>query len=33
VPVAEVSEDPNVRAARDAYERSRGAQRDYVRTP
>ena len=33
VPVAEVSEDPSVRAARDAYERSRGAQRDYVRTP
>ena len=33
VPVAEVSEDPNVREARDAYEQARRAQRDYVRTP
>jgi 3D-(3,5/4)-trihydroxycyclohexane-1,2-dione acylhydrolase (decyclizing) len=33
VPVAEVSEDPAVRAARADYERDRAAQRSYVKTP
>jgi 3D-(3,5/4)-trihydroxycyclohexane-1,2-dione acylhydrolase (decyclizing) len=33
VPVAEVSEDPAVRAAREAYERDRAAQRAYVEAP
>jgi 3D-(3,5/4)-trihydroxycyclohexane-1,2-dione acylhydrolase (decyclizing) len=30
VPVAEVSEDDQVRAARDEYERARAAQRQYL---
>ena len=33
VPVAEVSEDESVRAARAEYERARAAQRRYVETP
>ena len=33
VPVAEVSDEPSVRAARDAYERARRAQRAHLRTP
>jgi 3D-(3,5/4)-trihydroxycyclohexane-1,2-dione acylhydrolase (decyclizing) len=33
VPVAEVADDPEVRAAREAYERARGAQRQYVEAP
>ncbi|MFL5840935.1 MAG: thiamine pyrophosphate-dependent enzyme, partial [Thermoleophilaceae bacterium] len=33
VPVAEVSDDPQVRAAREEYERARQAQRQYVDTP
>jgi 3D-(3,5/4)-trihydroxycyclohexane-1,2-dione acylhydrolase (decyclizing) len=33
VPVAEVSEDPGVRSARDEYERARGAQRQYLKSP
>ena len=33
VPVAEVSDDPRVRAARDEYEAARKAQRDYVDAP
>jgi 3D-(3,5/4)-trihydroxycyclohexane-1,2-dione acylhydrolase (decyclizing) len=33
VPVAEVSEDDTVRAAREAYERARGAQRIHLETP
>jgi 3D-(3,5/4)-trihydroxycyclohexane-1,2-dione acylhydrolase (decyclizing) len=33
VPVAEVSDDPRVRAARDEYERARQAQRRYVEAP
>jgi 3D-(3,5/4)-trihydroxycyclohexane-1,2-dione acylhydrolase (decyclizing) len=33
VPVAEVSDDPRVRAARDEYEKARQAQRRYVEAP
>jgi 3D-(3,5/4)-trihydroxycyclohexane-1,2-dione acylhydrolase (decyclizing) len=33
VPVAEVSDDDRVRAAREEYERARRAQRDYVEAP
>jgi 3D-(3,5/4)-trihydroxycyclohexane-1,2-dione acylhydrolase (decyclizing) len=33
VPVAEVSDDEAVRAARTEYERAKGAQRQYVETP
>jgi 3D-(3,5/4)-trihydroxycyclohexane-1,2-dione acylhydrolase (decyclizing) len=33
VPVAEVSEDPRVRSAREEYERARGAQRHYLKSP
>jgi 3D-(3,5/4)-trihydroxycyclohexane-1,2-dione acylhydrolase (decyclizing) len=33
VPVAEVSEDPAVRSAREEYERSRRGQRRYLETP
>jgi 3D-(3,5/4)-trihydroxycyclohexane-1,2-dione acylhydrolase (decyclizing) len=33
VPVAEVSDDPRVRAARDEYEKARQAQRHYVESP
>ena len=33
VPVAEVSDDESVRAARAEYERARAAQRRYVETP
>jgi 3D-(3,5/4)-trihydroxycyclohexane-1,2-dione acylhydrolase (decyclizing) len=33
VPVAEVSDDPQVRLARDEYERARAAQRQYLETP
>jgi 3D-(3,5/4)-trihydroxycyclohexane-1,2-dione acylhydrolase (decyclizing) len=33
VPVAEVSEDPRVRNAREEYERARGAQRHYLKSP
>jgi 3D-(3,5/4)-trihydroxycyclohexane-1,2-dione acylhydrolase (decyclizing) len=33
VPVAEVSEQAEVRSAREAYERAREAQRNYLRTP
>ena len=33
VPVAEVSDDPRVKAAREEYERARQAQRRYVDTP
>jgi 3D-(3,5/4)-trihydroxycyclohexane-1,2-dione acylhydrolase (decyclizing) len=33
VPVAEVSEDPEVRSAREEYERARGAQRQYLKSP
>ncbi|HEV2874987.1 MAG TPA: 3D-(3,5/4)-trihydroxycyclohexane-1,2-dione acylhydrolase (decyclizing) [Thermoleophilaceae bacterium] len=33
VPVAEVSEDPAVRSARDQYERAREAQRQYLKSP
>jgi 3D-(3,5/4)-trihydroxycyclohexane-1,2-dione acylhydrolase (decyclizing) len=33
VPVAEVSEDPGVRSARDEYERAREAQRQYLKAP
>jgi 3D-(3,5/4)-trihydroxycyclohexane-1,2-dione acylhydrolase (decyclizing) len=33
VPVAEVSEDPDVRSARDEYETARQAQRQYLDTP
>jgi 3D-(3,5/4)-trihydroxycyclohexane-1,2-dione acylhydrolase (decyclizing) len=33
VPVAEVSDDDAVRAARAEYERARQAQRQYVETP
>jgi 3D-(3,5/4)-trihydroxycyclohexane-1,2-dione acylhydrolase (decyclizing) len=33
VPVAEVSDEDPVRAARAAYERDRAAQRSYVQTP
>ncbi len=33
VPVAEVSEDPGVRSAREEYERAREAQRHYLKSP
>jgi len=33
VPVAEVSEDPEVRSARDEYESARQAQRQYLDRP
>jgi 3D-(3,5/4)-trihydroxycyclohexane-1,2-dione acylhydrolase (decyclizing) len=33
VPVAEVSDDPAVQAARAAYEQARRTQRDYLKTP
>jgi 3D-(3,5/4)-trihydroxycyclohexane-1,2-dione acylhydrolase (decyclizing) len=33
VPVAEVSDDPRVRAAREEYEQARQAQRRYVESP